>query len=346
MQKILVLIIFVLLTTIFALGFFIFQDQFRNENSEIMISQKETPKPLLAYTFENLRDTNYPASEIVLGDIIEETDEYTQRKFFYTIPSRPNESEASKVSGLITLPTTAGEYPVIVMYRGYIPEESFVSGAGTSPSAIELARNGYITIAPDFLGFGESDAASEEVFEDRFQTYTTSLVLLESLENFKKALEVEYTSISPDLEKIGIWGHSNGGHIALATLSISGAEYPTVLWAPVSKSFPYSILYYTDETDDQGKALRVALNQFEELYDTSEYSPERYYKWIKAPILINQGTSDPEIPFWWSEELLGILEENEIDAQLNLYPGANHNLQPSWQDAVNSTIEFYNTNLN
>ena len=179
-------------------------------------------------------------------------------------------------------------------------------------------------------------------FENRFQTYTTAISLLNSLDNLNDELD---GSVSADINKIGIWGHSNGGHIALATLAITGKEYPTVLWAPVSKSFPYSILYYTDETDDQGKALRMALNEFEKLYDVSDFSPERYYKWIKAPIEINQGTADQEVPYWWSDELVDILEENEIDVTYNKFPGANHNLQPAWNDAVESTIEFYNSNL-
>ncbi|MDE2590963.1 MAG: hypothetical protein KGL95_15005, partial [Patescibacteria group bacterium] len=100
---------------------------------------------------------------------------------------------------------------------------------------------------------------------------------------------------------MGIWGHSNGGHITLAALAISGVTYPTVLWAPVSASFPYSILYYTDESDDQGMTLRKVLAQFEMVYNTDVFDPSKYYAWIKAPLDINQGTSDVEVPYWWTD---------------------------------------------
>lgn len=350
MRKSSIIIIFILLVVVFAQGFYILQKNvFKNDSiTSIMRSDEKPPEtPLNAYTFENLRKTIFPASEITFGDVVDEEENYTQRLFYYTIPSRPNESEASKVSGLATIPNTSGDYPVIVMYRGFVPEENFSSGVGTTPSASELGRNGYITLAPDFLGYGESDKPSQDSFENRFQTYTASLTLLESLENLNTSLENEYSgTISADLTKVGLWGHSNGGHIALATLAISGKEFPTVLWAPVSKSFPYSILYYTDETTDQGKGLRDALYTFEALYDASQFSPERYFKWIKAPVQINQGTADEEVPYWWSQELLNTLEENNIEVELNLYSGANHNLQPNWQDAVNATIQFYNQNLN
>jgi uncharacterized protein len=350
MNKLLTLIIFALLVTVFVQGFYILQDNFlnvENKNEKNSTTNKqETPKPLLAYTFENLKDTIFPASEITLGETINETDEYVQRLFYFTIPARPEESDALKVSGLATIPKSEGEFPVIVMYRGFIPEDSFTSGAGTSPSAGQLASSGYITLAPDFLGFGESDKPSGDSFENRFQTYTTSLTLLESLENLNTELNNQYSgTISAKLDQTGLWGHSNGGHIALSTLAITGRSYPTVLWAPVSKSFPYSILYYTDESDDQGKAMRIALGNFEKLYDTAKFSPERYYKWIKAPIQINQGTADPEVPYWWSDELIDVLEEQDLEIEYNTYPGANHNLQPSWNEAVANTIDFYNSKL-
>ena len=324
---------------------YIFQkDDVKNINT---IRNKTTPKPLNAYSFENLKKTKFPASDITFGSVTDETDEYVQRLFYFSTPKIPNGNEMDKVSGLATIPKKEGRFPVIVMLRGFIPQETYFPGAGTTPLAKELALSEYITLAPDFLGFGESSSPSTDGFEGRFQTYTTALSLLSSLNSLNIGLNKEYEStVSANLEKVGLWGHSNGGHIALSTLAISGGNYPTVLWAPVSKSFPYSILYYTDETDDQGKSLRTALYDFEKLYNTQEFSPEKFYKWIKAPIQINQGTNDPEVPFWWSDELVDVLNKNEsTNVTYNSYPGANHNLAPSWTEAVSNTIEHYNNNL-
>jgi dipeptidyl aminopeptidase/acylaminoacyl peptidase len=145
------------------------------------------------------------------------------------------------------------------------------------------------------------------------------------------------------MTKVGIWGHSNGGHIALSTIAISGVKYPTVLWAPVSTSFPYDILYYTDESDDQGKSLRKVLAQFEETYNTDLFSPSRYYSWIKAPMEIDQGTADHEVPVWWSDDLVATLKKDKIDVTYQTYTDADHNLLPSgWSSAVLNDIAFYN----
>ncbi|MBI2338702.1 alpha/beta fold hydrolase, partial [Candidatus Daviesbacteria bacterium] len=214
---------------------------------------------------------------------------------------------------------------------------------GTQRGGEVFAQNGFITLAPDFLGYGQSDNPSNNSMEERFQTYTAALALLSSLSNLNTGLEASYSGrIRADTEKIGLWGHSNGGYIALAVLEITGRNYPTVLWAPVSKPFPYSILYYTDEFDDHGKMLRKALWEFEKDYDAELYSPANYYSWIKAPIQLHQGTLDESIPIKWSDELVKTLEKLQKDIAYFVYPGADHNLLPNgWSLAVERSMAFY-----
>ena len=343
MKRVLGLFCVVLLIIVALESLYIFQNQWFKQN---IVEELPIPRPLLAYAFENLRKTQFPQNQIRLGGVISENENSFQQVFYFYVPKAPNSKEMLKVSGLANIPKEEGEYPVIVMFRGFIPNDVYKPGAGTQPSATVLSRAGFITLAPDFLDFGESDKSGDS-FEGRFQTYTTALTLLSSLTTFNQGLESNYKgTISADLQRIGIWGHSNGGHIALSTLAVSGKNYPTVLWAPVSKSFPYSILYYTDEYDDQGKQLREALASFENLYDVELFSPEKYYKWIKAPILISQGLDDQEVPYWWSDELVEALEKNKIDVTYFTYPNAGHNLLPSgWSAAVTNAVNFYKERL-
>ncbi len=302
------------------------------------------PKPLLAYSFENLRNTQFPINPITLGPVVSENKYSVARKFYYTVPEAPDSTVMEQVSGLMNVPKKSGQYPVIVMFRGYISSETFKPGAGTQPSAQVLAQNGFITLAPDFLGFGESDPAAADPFEARFQTYTSALTLLASLPTLNDSMNQVYTgTVTADLTKIGLWGHSNGGHIALSVLAISGLTYPTVLWAPVSVSFPYSILFYTDDTDDHGMAMRRALARFEANYDTELFSPPNYFSWIKAPIQLHQGSADQVVLGGWSDALARTLKKNGLPVEYYTYTGADHNLQPSsWSLAVQRTMEFYN----
>jgi len=307
---------------------------------------KTKPLPLLKYTFENLKNTNFPKSKITFGEKIDETNDYISQIFYFDVPEKPDSTNTLKVSGLANIPKGQGNYPVIVMFRGYMPKETYKSGAGSQPSAKVLAKNGFITLAPDFLGYGESASPSAVLFEDRFQTYLTALTLISSVTNLNDEISSLYPEIKADTDKIGVWGHSNGGQIALSALAISGVSYPTVLWAPVSKPFPYSILFYTDETDDRGKALRYALSIFEKDYDTELFSPANYYSWIKAPIQIHQGTADEEVLPFWTDELVDTLKKNNIDVTYFKYSGADHNLLPSgWNNAVLREIEFFKEEL-
>ncbi len=351
MKKVLLtLFILILLATSIGEGIYIWHQQNGFNDLLILLHQKSPapPTPLLAYSFDNLKKTKFPVTQIKLGDIVTSTDTYISRKFYYSVPLKPGSDKLEKVSGLMNLPVKAGNYPVIVMYRGYVDQDIYKPGVGTEPVAQVLAKNGYITLAPDFLGYGESASPSADPFENRFQTYTTALTMLSSLPTLNSGLNSVYNgTMSADMTKIGIWAHSNGGHIALSTLAISGVTYPTVLWAPVSTSFPYDILYYTVESDDQGKGLRKVLANFEMVYDTNKFSPPLYYKWIKAPIELDQGTADHEVPYWWSDNLDATLQKDKVDITYNTYPGADHNLLPSgWAQAVTNDLEFYTKEFN
>jgi len=296
------------------------------------ITSKE--KPLEKYSYDALSKTKFAASKIELGEVLKDEADFTSRIFYFWV-------EGKKVSGLVNLPKVIGEYPVVVMFRGYVDREIYATGTGTQHTAEVFAQNGFITLAPDFLGYGQSDNPSASPIEERFQTYTTALTLLESVSNLNQALR-SVSNIKADPEKVGIWGHSNGGQIAMSVLEISGKNYPTVLWAPVSAPFPYSILYYTDDYDDHGKMLRRVVSDFEKDYDVEDYSPTNFFDRINAPIQLHQGTADESVPQKWSDQLVEQLKEKGKQVEYFTYLGADHNLAPNgWSQAVGRSIDFY-----
>jgi len=142
-------------------------------------------------------------------------------------------------------------------------------------------------------------------------------------------------------KKLGMWGHSNGGQISLSLLEVTSKPIPTVLWAPVSKPFPYSILYYTDESPDEGKALRKTVAQFEEDYDILDFTIGRRFEKITAPIEIHQGTADDAVPVEWSNELAAKLRLSNPNITYYTYPGADHNLRPSWDTVAARSLAFF-----
>ncbi|MBI4078820.1 MAG: prolyl oligopeptidase family serine peptidase [Candidatus Levybacteria bacterium] len=300
-----------------------------------------TPKPLAKYEFASLQKTTAQPSTITIGEQQKDEDAFSSYMFYFYDPSTSS-GQVKKVSGLLNVPKTAGKYPIIVMLRGYVDREVYVTGEGTRRGGEYFAQNGFITLAPDFLGYGESDMPSNDAIEERFQTYTTVLSLLNALPNLNEAFQEEGLSVQSDESKIGIWGHSNGGHIALSVLAITGKPYPTVLWNPVSKPFPYSILYYTDEYDDHGKYLRKVVANFEKDYDVEQYSMTNYFQNITAPIQLHQGEADDAVPQKWSDQLNGTLKKLDKDVTYYIYSGDDHNFSKgSWVIAIERSLSFF-----
>lgn len=292
------------------------------------------PKPLEKYSIEALSNTEFKEGKIELGEVLKEDKDFTSYKFSFEF-SPDLSKDTKKITGLINVPKRTGKDPVLIMFRGYVDQEIYETGMGTKNSGEFFARNGFITIAPDFLGYADSSEEADNIFESRFQTYVTALNLISSVGSID----------GWDKKNVLLWGHSNGGQVALTVLEESGVDYPTILWAPVSKPFPYSILYYTDESEDHGKLIRRELASFEENYDVEKYSLTNYFDGIKAPIEIHQGTFDDAVPITWTDTLVKNLEKLEVDVNYVKHPGSDHNMQPDWNVAISQSLNFYNKNL-
>lgn len=328
---VLILISSVIFTSFFLAGWYL---RGRNTNKDNALSKLEeavTPKPLLKYEIETLSNVDVKSNDIKIKETISEEDEYTSYLFEHKFNPTLADDDEKTVTGQINLPIGNKKYPLVLMIRGYVDQKIYTTGIGTKNGAKFFAENGFITLAPDFLGYAGSTIESSNIFESRFQTYTTVLSLLSSLDHIKEW----------DGKNIFIWAHSNGGQIALTTLAITGKEIPTTLWAPVTKPFPYSVLYYTDESIDGGKFIRLKLSEFEELYDVEKYNFLNYIDRIKAPIHLHQGGTDDAIPLSWSQSFAKRLENKEKDIKLFTYPFADHNMQPNWNDAILSDLEFF-----
>lgn len=318
-------------------------------NPEITERVAEIRKsPLNKYAIENLADADIQPGRLELKEEIAEEERYTS--YLFEFEFNPNlDGKTKKITtGQLNLPAQEGipknkeRYPLVIMFRGYIDQEMYRTGFGTRRAASYFAENGFITIAPDFLGYGGSDGVAENIFESRFQTYVTVLSLLKTLEN---DLELKLEIGDWKIGNLFLWGHSNGGQIALTTLEITNADYPTTLWAPVSKPFPYSVLYYTDRSQDRGKLIRSELAEFEENHNPDNYSLDLYLDRVSAPLQIHQGTNDDAVPVKWSDELVDTLEELEKDVAYYKYPGADHNMRPVWDEVVQKDLVFFQSFL-
>lgn len=337
----------------FLIGWFSYGLLHTTEPKDIVEEATEAlSKPLEKYQIEKMRTASWQTGIFKIERELGDEEEYTSYLFSYEFIPEIEGVKKKKTTGQINIPKSEGPFPIVLMFRGYVDETVYSTGTGTRPAGAYFAKNGFITIAPDFLGYGESDSEAGNVFESRFQTYPTAVSLLKTIEQFKsdnKSPKVnsslnessQLTNHLINFSNLFIWAHSNGGQIALTTLSVTGSNYPTTLWAPASKPFPYVVLYFTDESADGGKFIRKELSELESMYDVDAFSYTKYLEHIQAPIQIHQGTADTAVPVSWSNELIGKLRQNEKDVVYFTYPGADHNLRPNWDEVVEKDVEFF-----
>lgn len=81
----------------------------------------------------------------------------------------------------------------------------------------ELAMRGYIVLAPDHLTAGERIYPGNECFDSSpfYEQYPGWSIVGKNLEDSKSAIDVLYSLDYVDIEKIGVIGHSLGGHNAI-----------------------------------------------------------------------------------------------------------------------------------
>ena len=310
---------------------------------------KPLPTPLVQYTIPELQKRVYTPSSITVEKELEAFPKYTAYLFSYRTLGR-------KMTGQLNIPkpeivpTPASKRPVIVMLRGYVDAEIYKTGVGTRPAAEVFAENGYVTVAPDFFGFGESDKPSLD-WEERFEKPAAMIELIQSLRQHPAVeWEGEKTALAP--EHVGIWAHSNGGQIALTVLEAMKEPIPTTLWAPVTAPFPFSILFFSDEPADEGKSMRQSLALFEKAYDAQKFSLTQYISELQGPLQLHQGTADDAVPVEWSNAFRDkIVNENKvrkasdsakpIELTYFTYPGSDHNLRPAWDSVIQRDLAFF-----
>ncbi|MFZ5376145.1 MAG: alpha/beta hydrolase family protein [Patescibacteria group bacterium] len=316
------LLVFIVALGIFSIGYFFPKNSSPTSLISPFVSSEPTPRPLplLEYTINNLTLRKYqPSTHFTLERELNPGQNLDFKTYLFTFTTLEK-----KMSGAINIPATeppTGGFPVIVMLRGWAPVESYYSGMGTKNAAAELAKNGFVTVAPDFFGYGESDPDFEDTWKGRFTKPINVIELIKTLEsnrtlelptNEPDATDLLGSEVKINPARLGIWAHSNGGQIALTTLEVLGQPIPTTLWAPVTAPFPYSVLFFSDENPDEGKEARAWVALFEKDYDVFEFSLTQHLDRLNGPLLLHHGTADEAALFSWSEEFLTkVDQENE-----------------------------------
>lgn len=193
-----------------------------------------------------------------------------------------------KLAAVIGYPSKDKKYPAIVLlhgFTGYKDEEHIVE------LAKYLTTSGYVTLRFDCSGFAESEGSIDTDY--RLSNYYSDI---ESIFEYIKALEFV------DVQKLGIWGNSLGGTLALCFASknpwikaVCTVSAPTQFtrkdnFERRTKSWE-EIGYFEKESSRYGR-IRIP---YEFVVDSQKWNALDCVSSIKAPSLYIVGKADQNV---------------------------------------------------
>jgi dipeptidyl aminopeptidase/acylaminoacyl peptidase len=303
------------------------------------------PNPL---SIDYMRKQEYPGSDITIEQILPDGANYSRYIASY-------KSDGLKIFALLTVPKgekpTTG-WPVIIFNHGYIPPTQYRTTEKYIAYTDAFSQNGYIVFKSDYRGHGNSEGQPD--YPEYSPAYTIDILnAISSIKKYKDA----------DPNRIGMWGHSMGGTVTFRSLVVSKDIKVAEIWAGVvgtyqdlalnhhgSSSRPYpSVSPNPGEPTRRPNGRTLLTQQYGDFIQNPQFwasiDPLSYIKDITAPIQIQHGTSDTEVPYVLSQKLDAALVNAGKIAEFYTYQGDDHNLSNNLTAALQRSVAFFDTYL-
>lgn len=298
-------------------------------------------------SIEALKKGIYPGSDIEVEQTLEKGSNYERFIVSY-------KSEGLKIYALLTVPIVGREssglssrpkngWPVIIFNHGYIPPKEYQTTERYLAYTDAFSRNGYIVLKPDLRGHGDSEGQAVGGYGSNAYTIDV-LNAVSSIKKYKDANQ----------SKIGMWGHSMGGHITLKNMVVSKDIKAGVIWAGVVASYPDLINSWRRRNISTPPGIRSSWRQaLIEKYGSPQSNPifwnsistNSYLSNISGPIQLHHGTLDTLVPIAFSEKLEQQLKLAGKTVEAFYYPDDDHNLANNLDLALQRSVEFFDKYL-
>jgi uncharacterized protein len=308
-------------------------------------SLAQTTKPYPAASTSSLniasqRERSYPGSAFTVQRTLRSGSNYSRSVVSY-------QSDGLRINALLTVPTGTppkGGWPAIVFNHGYVPPTQYRTTEKYVAYQDAFARAGFMTLKSDYRGHGSSQGQAVGGYYD--PGYTADV--LNAVGSLKQDQRV-------NAGRIGMWGHSMGGHLTLRALVIDRSIKAASIWAGVTA--PYSLLQ-TGWTrgpgaesipDSARKKGRELIARYGSAAQNPGFwkavSPNSYVADITAPVELQQGTADAEVPQSFRQALERELKAAGKPYTSYVYPGDDHNLSRNLSTALSRSVAFFKARL-
>ena len=285
-----------------------------------------------------MRQGSYPGSEIVVDQGLDAGANYQRNYVYYR-------SQGLKIYALLTVPNgkmPSGGWPGIVFNHGYIPPAEYHTTVNYVNYVDRLARSGYVVFRIDYRGHGHSEGAAQGAYGD--PGYEVDVL------NAVAALK-RYPLVNP--QKIGMWGHSMGGYLALRDMVISKDIKVGVIWSGVVAAYPDLLYNWPIGPRIPPANSRKWMDDWPAQFGTPEENPafwdsisaNSYLADLSGPLQLHYGSADEEVPPAFSETLAEQVRAAGKSVEIYVYLTDNHNLSNNFDLAMDRTIAFFDAVL-
>lgn len=281
--------------------------------------------PGVSYTIEALRKSPIRGTSFRSVRLVRKTVQYRKYEIQYQL-------DTLKLSGIMNVPSgvpPAHGFPVLILNHGLIRPSIYFSGRGSRREQDFFARHGYVTIHPDYRGHASS-SPNPDTHHDFYVGYTEDVIgLIDALK--ESALPFI------DTVRMGMWGHSMGGGIAARVMVLRPDIRAYVLFAPISADAEDN--FYELSQPEVAWLRRTFGAAGAEIY--KKISPLSYFNDAAAPVQIHHGTTDVDVPMYFSEKIFQTLRQYGKKAEFFIYPGQRHEFIEDWQLAAERALQFF-----
>jgi len=289
-------------------------------------------------SIETMRQRGYPGSDFTFHQTLNAGVNYSRYLVSY-------QSDGLKIYALLTVPDgqmPANGWPVIIFNHGYIPPEEYRTTERYIAYVDGFARNGYIVLRPDYRGHGSSEGEARSAY----RTPDYAIDVLNAVGSINR-----YGSA--DRSRIGMWGHSMGGHITLRAMVVDPEIIAGVIWAGTAVSYDDLLNRWVNQEsrwrDLAARWREKAYAQFGGPAENPAFwdsiSSNSFVADLNGPLQLHHGTSDYVVPQAFSEILYAEVNSVGGEVEYYSYPGDNHNLSLYFTTAMNRSIAFFDEHV-